>query len=75
IGVSRIEATGDVYNLTDAKDFRGAYVQARYGLAVGEVSTGQLWLENRKGVVMRLKAERSGLALSMGGDAIFIEFD
>jgi hypothetical protein len=74
-GVSRMEATGSVYNLRNINDFAGAYVQARYGIAVGSRSTGQLWLQNAKGVVLELKAKRTGLALSLGGDAVYINFD
>jgi hypothetical protein len=75
IGVSRMEAQGGVYNLKNITDFPGAYLQARYGLAVGSVSTGSLWLQNAHGVVLELKAKRTGLALSLGGDAIYIDFD
>ena len=74
-GVSKITATGDVYNLPNVASFGGQYLQGRYGLAVGDVSTGELWLKNAKGVVLKLKAERRGLALSLGGDAIYIEMD
>jgi hypothetical protein len=38
IGVSRMTATGIVYNLHDVRDFAGAYVQARYGMALGDLS-------------------------------------
>jgi hypothetical protein len=48
-------------------------VQGRYGLAVGDKSTGELWLTNVEGVAMSLKAKRQGLALSLGGDAIYID--
>lgn len=75
IGVSKIEATGTVYNLFHVEDFSGAYVQARYGLAIGTLSTGELWLQNTKGVGLALKAERTGLALSLGGDAVYIDLD
>ena len=75
IGVSRMEAHGTVYNLKNINDFAGGYVQARYGIAVGSMSTGQLWLQNAKGVVLELKAKRTGLALSLGGDAVYINFD
>jgi hypothetical protein len=75
IGISKIEATGTVYDLTRVEDFAGAYVQARYGLAVGTLSTGDLWLQNTRGVGLALKADRTGLALSLGADAIYIDFD
>ena len=70
-----MEATGGVYNLKNVADFAGSYIQARYGLALGSTSTGSLWLENTKGVVLELKAKRTGLALSLGGDAVYIDFD
>jgi hypothetical protein len=74
-GISKITATGEVFNLTDPRYFPGAYVQARYGAVVGDLSTGELWLKNANGVVLKLKAEREGLALSLGGDAVYIDFD
>lgn len=74
-GISKITATGEVYNLQDIRYFPGAYVQGRYGLAVGNASTGELWLKNSNGVVLRLKAAREGLALSLGADAVYIDFD
>jgi hypothetical protein len=75
IGVSTIDATGEVYDLKRVDDFEGAYAQGRYGFAVGEESGGDLWLKNDKGVVMRLKAKRTGLMLSLGGDAVVITLE
>jgi hypothetical protein len=72
IGVSTIDATGEVYDLKKVEDFEGAYAQGRYGFAVGEESGGDLWLKNDKGVVMHLKAKRTGLMLSLGGDAVVV---
>jgi hypothetical protein len=74
-GVSKITATGTVYNLKDRSDFAGTYGQARYGIAIGSASTGELWLQNTRGVVLQLKADRQGLALSLGADAVRIKFD
>jgi hypothetical protein len=75
IGISRIEAYGTAYNLKDLAHFPGAYVQGRYGLAIGSASAGELWLKNPNGVVLQLKAKREGLALSLGGDAVYIKLD
>ena len=74
-GVSKITATGTVYNLKNRSDFAGTYGQARYGIAIGNASTGELWLQNTRGVVLQLKADRQGLALSLGADAVHIKFD
>ena len=72
IGVSTIEARGDVYGLQRLSDFPGAYAQGRYGFALGTTSAGDLWLQNEHGVVLRLRAKREGLMLSLGGDAVVI---
>ncbi|QNT70687.1 hypothetical protein [Defluviicoccus vanus] len=72
IGISSIDAKGEVYKLTSVANFPGAYGQGRYGIAVGTASAGDLWLENPNGVVMHLKAKREGLMLSLGGDAVVI---
>jgi hypothetical protein len=74
-GVSKITATGTVYNLDELAHFPGAYAQGRYGFAAGEVSAGKLWLKNSHGVVLELHADREGLALSLGGDAIYIDLE
>ena len=67
VGVSTIEATGEVYNLRDLRQFPGTYGQARYGFAIGTASAGDLWLQNEAGVILHLKAKRTGLMLSLGG--------
>jgi hypothetical protein len=74
-GISRMTATGTVYNLKNLNDFPGAYVQGRYGFALSDLSAGELLLGNTRGVGLRLKAERTGIALSLGGDAVYINFD
>ena len=75
IGISKIEAKGEVYGLERLRDFPGAYIQGRYGLALGTASTGDLWLKNGNGVIMRLVAKRQGLMLSLGGDAVVIQMN
>jgi hypothetical protein len=73
-GVSKMQAYGDVYNLRRLNQFPGAYAQGRYGVVAGNKSTGELWLENANGVVISLRARRTGLAVSLGGDAVYIDF-
>jgi hypothetical protein len=72
IGASTIDAQGEVYALNNVVDFPGGYAQGRYGIVVGTASAGDLWLKNAKGVIMHLKAKRTGLMLSLGGDAVVI---
>ncbi|HVJ44002.1 MAG TPA: hypothetical protein VM639_21040 [Dongiaceae bacterium] len=75
IGISKMQAIGSVYSLKRLADFPGAYVQGRYGVAVGGAGSGELWLKNPSGVEMLLKTKRQGLALSLGGDAVYIDLD
>ena len=72
IGLSTIDAQGEVYNLRDVAQFAGAYAQLRGGFAAGSVSAGELWLRNEAGVGMRLRARREGLMLTLGADAVVI---
>ena len=72
IGLSTIDAQGEVYNLRDLSQFAGTYGQARYGFAIGSTSAGDLWMQNESGVILHLKAKRTGLILSLGGDAVVI---
>src|SRR5262245_30180697 len=72
IGLSTIDATGEVYNLRELALFPGTYGQARYGFAIGSASAGDLWMQNESGVILHLKAKRTGLILSLGGDAVVI---
>ena len=73
-GISTMTATGTVYNMTDPNQFAGTYVQARYGFAAGTSGSGKLWLQNNLGVVIELETQRQGLAVSLGGDAVYIGF-
>jgi hypothetical protein len=72
IGLSTVDAQGEVYNLRDLSQFPGTYGQARYGFAIGTASAGDLWMQNESGVILHLKAKRTGLILSLGGDAVVI---
>jgi len=72
IGLSTIDAQGEVYGLPDLRQFPGTYGQARYGFAIGSASGGDLWMQNQAGVILHLKAKRTGLILSLGGDAVVI---
>jgi hypothetical protein len=71
-GLSTVDATGEVYNLRELGQFPGTYGQARYGFAIGTASAGDLWLQNESGVILHLQAKRTGLILSLGGDAVVI---
>ena len=73
IGASTIDAEGEVYKMPYLSFFPGAYGQARYGFAIGNLSGGDLWMQNASGVILHLKAKRTGLMLSLGADAVSIQ--
>jgi hypothetical protein len=73
IGASRLEATGQVYQLARVRDLQGVYGQVRVGWALANQGDGRLWLQNDKGVVLRLSAKRQGLMLALGADAVHIQ--
>ncbi|MBX9749530.1 MAG: hypothetical protein K5Q68_07940 [Roseococcus sp.] len=74
VGMARVRATGQVYNMTSLDQFPGLFGQARAGLvAPGAQLRGGLWLQNTAGVRMNLAANRTGLAAQVGADGLLIE--
>jgi hypothetical protein len=71
VGISKIKAKGDVYNLKDAKDLEGTYVTAGAGAAVIKGKAG-LVMRNDKGVVVNLLSDQTGVQLSLGTDGLNI---
>lgn len=69
LGVSKVAAAGEVYDLTDISKFEGTYtnLEANIALAGG---VGGLRLKNQHGVVMRLTAKTQGLQLKIGIDGL-----
>lgn len=73
IGVSKLDAAGEVYNLNNLAEFPGAYAAGQYGAVVGRASAGDMWLKNEHDVILHLKAKREGLMLAVGADVIDIK--
>src|SRR6266852_1428309 len=72
-GVSRLDASGNVYNMRSLQDINGVYGQVRSGWAIGDQGRGKMWLQNANGVYLKLQARRQGLALSLGADGMVIQ--
>ena len=75
IGVAKIDARGNVYNLHDLADFPGAFGKARLGATAADKGKGRLWLKNTKGVVLELWSDMAGLALTLGVDGIVVQWE
>jgi hypothetical protein len=71
--ISTMQASGEVYKLNDVSEFPGAWIQGTGSLAITGKATGEIWLENRNGVIMRLTAAQAGLTFSSGRYEIFIQ--
>ena len=71
--IAHLDASGEVYGLKDISQFPGAYVQGTGPLAVSATNSGEIWLGNNSGVVMRLRAYQTGVTLSTGRYQIFIQ--
>jgi len=71
VGITKISAKGDVYNMNNVADFAGNYAAAQAGVAVIKGPIGLL-MRNQKGVVINLKATQTGVQLSLGGQGLAI---
>jgi hypothetical protein len=65
VGISKMTAMGEVYNLTQAADIEGSFVKAEAGIAIARGIKGCL-AKNEKGVVINLRATQKGLCLNLG---------
>ena len=66
LGVAKVSASGEVFNLKKLADFGGNYVAGEAGAAVGG-GAGVVTMKNQNGVVMRLKATESGVKFTLAG--------
>jgi hypothetical protein len=70
-GISRANATGDVYNLTDVAKFAGTYVAAEAGFTLAG-GMGGMVLRNQDGVVMHIRSTSRGARLQLGTSGLTI---
>jgi hypothetical protein len=64
-GISKADAVGDVYNLTDVSKFEGNYVAGEAGFALAG-GMGGMSLRNQNGVIMHLRSVSQGAKLQLG---------
>jgi hypothetical protein len=70
-GISRANANGEVYNLTDVAKFAGTYVAAEAGLTLAGGMSGMI-LRNQDGVIMRIHSTSRGARLQLGTSGLTI---
>ena len=69
MGVSKVEASGNVYNLKKLDDFDGNYTAAAAGAALAGGATG-VTMKNQNGVSVTLVATTQGVKLVLGGGGV-----
>jgi hypothetical protein len=72
VGISKVTATGDVYNLKKVSDFSGNYVAAQGGAAVGG-GGGGVSMRNQHGVVMNITGTGTGVKLALGAKGVDVK--
>lgn len=65
VGVTTIDAAGDVYDLKDEAKFPGTYTLWDASATLGG-GVGALYLKNENGVVMKLVSRNKGLQINVG---------
>jgi hypothetical protein len=71
-GISRVNATGDVYNLDDVAKLGGTYLAAEAGLTLAG-GIGGMVLRNQNGVVLHVRSTSQGARLQLGPSGLTIK--
>lgn len=71
VGIAGVEATGEVYNLVEAKDLEGLYFAGEAGGAF-VAGGGVVTMKNTAGVVIKLKSTQKGVRLTLAGEGLKI---
>ena len=74
MGIAKISAVGEAYDLFDIDQFPGTYVTGDYGIALGG-GVGGLVLKNENGVYLRLRSTLEGVALAVGLEGMTIKLE
>ena len=71
LGISTVEASGEVFNLVEAKDLNGTFLAGEAGAAlIGGGSA--IAMKNGNGVVMQLKSTQKGVKLTLAGEGLVV---
>jgi len=65
VGISKMSASGEVYDMKRIDQFPGTYTKLDASVAVGG-GMGGMHLKNEHGVIMTLHARTKGLDLNLG---------
>jgi len=71
VGASYVQGKGNVYNLKQAQDMEGNFLEGEAGLAVIFGISG-MTMKNDQGVVINLMTTQWGLNFTLGGGGMYI---
>jgi len=72
VGISKVSATGEVFNLKKLSDFSGNYVAAEAGTTIGG-GGGAVALRNQHGVVMKLLGTGTGIKFTLAAKGVDVK--
>ncbi len=71
VGVSKMSAVGEVYDLKDLTKFPGTYTKLDAAVALGG-GVGGVQMQNENGVIMRLDSRTRGLQFNLGVSGVSV---
>jgi hypothetical protein len=74
VGVTKAQATGNVYNLKNLADFDGVYAAAAAGATAGK-GVGVTVVTNDKGVQLSIKSTTKGASLKLAAEGLKIKLE
>jgi hypothetical protein len=74
LGVTKIEAPGEVYHLDELDDFDGNYTAVGAGLTIGG-GGGLVAMRNQNGVQVELTATTQGVKLALGDAGVSMKIE
>jgi hypothetical protein len=72
LGISKVTAKGDVFNLKKLEDFGGNYVAAEAAGTLGG-GAGAIAMKNQNGVVMHLTSTSKGIQLTLAAKGVDVK--
>jgi hypothetical protein len=72
VGVTKINATGNIYHLKNAADFAGTFTAASADIALGG-GAGATTMKNQNGVVMNLKSTQTGIKFKLAPEGVKVK--
>jgi len=72
LGISKVSAKGEVYDLKKVSDLSGNYVGLKVGIALAG-GVGGVRMQNQNGVIIRLDSTQKGIKLNLGPSGVTLK--